>query len=221
MGIRQPAAIRLGRLALCVAWLSMTGCALHRPVHLQDARAAIVQYYEGGAYDREIQQAGNRALTLVKQAGIEPVAPTLILDVDDTAISTWEYQRRVGLGFYYPALQAWRAEAKAPPLEPILQVSKVARDLGFRLVFLTGRRESIRTETEQALRQAGYSGWELLVMKPDEARGPTADFKRDARAQLKAAGHRLYLSIGDQPSDLIGRDVEHTILLPNLIYRVD
>ncbi|EFJ45895.1 hypothetical protein VOLCADRAFT_47893, partial [Volvox carteri f. nagariensis] len=74
-------------------------------------------------------------------------------------------------------------------------------------VFLTGRSEDARSETEANLADAGYGKlrcYTELLMRPVGDEGLASVVKSAARARLVAAGHVLVGNIGDQFSDLVG-----------------
>jgi predicted secreted acid phosphatase len=206
------------RLLLLVAVLVVAGCC-STPPHLDDAKRAVVAYYEGGAYAAEVARVAAAAHRQIERSGPHKFS-VIVLDVDDTAISTWAYQRSVGLGYHRATLEAWRAAAEAPALEPILELTRYAQQQGVGVVFLTGRREKLRASTEETLRRAGYT-WRELIMKPDDYQGSTADFKREARRRLSGPPTRIVANLGDQESDLAGGYAERHFKLPNLVYRVD
>jgi len=210
----------MGLLALALT----VGCQTSAPpLHLTVAKQAIVAYYDGGAYQHDVEQAMEQATKLLAEAPprADEAPWTVILDVDDTAISSWDLQKQMGLGFYYPLLEAWRREGTAPAIEPVLRFYQEARVRHFRIVFLTGRRETYRTATEENLRRAGYDVWEKLIMKADDDRRADSLYKRETRQQLIEAGAGIWLNIGDQAGDVDGGFARHGIRLPNYVYQND
>jgi acid phosphatase len=105
-------------------------------------------------------------------------------------------------------------------VKPVLEVYQAARAKGLEAFFITGRREAFRADTEANLKEAGYEGWSELMMKPDAySERSVVPLKTRCREQIEAKGYRIILNIGDQDSDLEGGHAEHTIRLPNVIYR--
>ena len=83
------------------------------------------------------------------------------------------------------------------------------------------RQESQRAATERNLQDAGYVGYERLIMKPTGAfYVSAADFKAPQRGQIAAQGYTIIANVGDQPSDLAGGFSQQTYLLPNPFYRI-
>ena len=59
----------------------------------------------------------------------------------------------------------WVKKGSAPALPASLTVYNWLKKLGFKIFILTGRDESLRAVTEQNLIDAGYSGWEKLILR--------------------------------------------------------
>ena len=94
----------------------------------------------------------------------------LILDIDDTTLST--YAEMLGADFAYnkPAFDQWLDTAQAPAIPGTLRLYKEAQRLGVSIIFITGRNETQRAATERNLRAQGFDNWKLLVMRPAEPR---------------------------------------------------
>jgi acid phosphatase len=109
--------------------------------------------------------------------------------------------------------------ADAAPIEPTLEVARLAAARGMALFLITGRPESQRAATERNLRAAGYPEWAGLYMEPDGATFPSAaDFKAPKRREIVEQGYTIVLNMGDQLSDLEGGYAERTFKLPNPYY---
>jgi len=87
-----------------------------------------------------------------------------------------------------------------------------------KVFFITGRREGERAWTERNLSNAGYSGWEALVMKPETLDATAAAYKAAARADIESNGFTIVANVGDQQSDLDGGHAERSFKLPNPFY---
>jgi len=203
-------------------WLGFCGCArFGAPPDLPSAKAAVARYMEGGAYERDVRRALRPVLqALADIPAAAAVHAALVLDIDETALSTYEYQKGMGFGHYTPAWREWQQQRRATAVGPVLEVCRAARDKGVAVFFVTGRREAGRADTEANLRAAGYEGWAEVMMKPDAHKEVSvAPFKTACREQIEARGYRILFNIGDQDSDLTGGHAERTVRLPNPIYR--
>lgn len=110
----------------------------------------------------------------------------------------------------------------APALPASLTVYKWVKKLGFKIFIITGRGESQRVVTEQNLIDAGYSGWEKLILRGSDDEGKKAtEYKSEKRAELVKQGYTIQGSSGDQWSDLIGFAIaKRSFKLPNPMYYI-
>jgi acid phosphatase len=156
----------------------------------------------------------------------------VVFDIDDTALSSLPAQQANAYGFFPEGScdtlpkgpcgwTGWVAIEQAPALEPVLDLYERARELGYTVVFMSGRREAWRQSTANNLQAVGFSGWQQMILRPDDLQSTSAvDYKAPARAALEAQGYTIVLNIGDQASDLAGGHAERTVLLPNPFYRI-
>jgi acid phosphatase len=100
----------------------------------------------------------------------------------------------------------------------VLALTRLARERGIAVFFLTGRPERLRAATESNLRAAGYK-WAGVLLKPDALNtAGAAEFRAPERKKLVDQGYTIVVNIGDQMSDLDGGFAERTYKLPNPFY---
>ena len=178
------------------------------------APAAIVAYHESGAWARDAGRVTERAWRVL--ASHRRGRPALVLDVDDTALSTYECLKRVD---FVRGDGHCAEDGTLPPVEQTLSLYRRARALGATVFFVTRRRESLRAVTRANLRAAGYAGRLRLRLAPN---GGTAAahraFKARERARIQRAGYRIVANVGDQRSDLSGGSALRAFRLPNPMY---
>ena len=177
-----------------------------------------------GCYAHDLDAMADRAIAFLRQRAAhrkpnEKLA--LILDIDDTTLST--YQEMLGANFAYnaPYFHAWLETAQAPAIPGTLRLYKEAQRLGVSIFFISGRKDpSERAATEQNLRAQGFDNWQKLYMLPDEHGSETIGaFKEVARGQIAAQGYTLALNVGDQWSDLKGKpEAEVSVKYPDPYY---
>jgi hypothetical protein len=197
--------------------------ALAVPQALPAAKAAVMAYYEQGDYEREVAEIMMRATALLPATALQDGKRlAVVLDIDETALSSYEYQKGMGFGHYGKAWHQWIELRRATAIAPVLAFYRVAQARGFAMFLVSGRREKSRAATEDNLRQVGYDGWERLYLKADNHREPSVrPFKQACRQEIEASGYVIWLNVGDQRSDLDGGFSRHEIELPNLIYMVE
>ena len=116
---------------------------------------------------------------------------------------------------------SWDMLGRDAAIAPTLGLFQQARAAGVAVFLITGRPEAQRAATERNLRDAGYGGYDQLVMVPDGQHfASAADYKTPVRARIEAGGHTIIANMGDQPPDLAGGHAERTFLLPNPSYRI-
>jgi HAD superfamily, subfamily IIIB (Acid phosphatase) len=113
--------------------------------------------------------------------------------------------------------QEWGLSARTEALKTTLDLFNTAKSLGVTVFFVTGRadRFDLRAATVKNLKEAGYDGWQDLIMRPISSAGPVADYKSSARKAIQDEKYHIILNVGDQQSDLDGGFADQTFRVPN------
>ncbi|MGA2754024.1 MAG: HAD family acid phosphatase [Terracidiphilus sp.] len=204
-----------------------TDTAAERIPNLGTLKTELKQYHDCtcrcGCYAHDLDMQADRAIEFLHRLATHRgphQKPALILDIDDTALST--YPEMLGADFAYnkPEFDQWLDTAQAPAIPGTLRLYKEAQRLGISVIFITGRYETQRAATERNLRAQGFDNWKLLVMRPTEPGSQTIGaFKAQARGEIAAAGYTLALNVGDQWSDLKGKpEAEFSVKYPDPFY---
>jgi hypothetical protein len=227
-------------LAMALAAGVLLACApvqqgepvLTQPPNVGEAKFAATDYYNSGAYHRDIMAVTAEAGEWLAERAPQVERPALVLDIDDTSLSNWgvivadDYGRVFdGPCDHLPAgpcgWVAWDLRAATPAITQTLALFEQARALDVAVFFITGRDETQRAATETNLAATGYGDYRALYMEPVGAHyASAADFKAPQRAKIEAEGFTIIANMGDQPSDLAGGHAERTFLLPNPFYRI-
>lgn len=139
--------------------------------------------------------------------------PALVLDVDDTALTTYPHLANNGFGTRQNRLVL-------PAIPATLDLARYADARGFATFFVTARLAERHDDTLANLLHVGYpapAGLHLLPATPPAPDG-LGVFKAGVRALIQSQGYRIVVSVGDQPSDVTGGHAEATFLLPNPLY---
>jgi predicted secreted acid phosphatase len=178
----------------------------------------IVAYRDSGEWRADNRTAGRRARNTLRRHLFDP-RPAIVLDVDDTALSTYGCMKAADFD---------RAEAGCalrrdlPAVPATLRLFRYARSHGVAVFFVTGRREAQRDLTEANLRRAGYRGYRALHMRPDDQPARRRDgWKARTRRAIRRRGYRILVNVGDQRSDLDGGHALRRIKLPNPMYVIE
>jgi acid phosphatase len=190
--------------------------------NLADVVLQLVRYHDFGQYDYEIRQVATAAMDYLEKrarVGKKDERLAVVFDIDETALSNWAVMLDCGFCAYKIQVKDY-PNTKDPAIVPVLELYRLAKRLGVKTFFITGRSESQRDFTSTNLKDAGYDGWEDLVMRPDKNTDPARIFKSDRRQEIVDKGYTIVLNIGDQASDLAGCCSERSFKLPNPFYLV-
>ncbi|WP_174514849.1 HAD family acid phosphatase [Streptacidiphilus anmyonensis] len=157
----------------------------------------------------------------------------IVLDIDDTALSTYNYELETTF-VYSPASNAqYIATKNFPAVFGMNNLANWAQAKGYTVFYITGRPESQRADTIRQLASQGFPDADdsHLFLK-DTANPPsylgtcaapawtctTTQYKSGTRAHLESQGWVITANFGDQYSDLNGGYSEQTYKLPNPMY---
>jgi acid phosphatase len=200
----------------------LSGCAHRDTPNLGLVKKEVERYYESGRYNEDVGTVTNSARIYIESHIYPGKKNAIVLDIDDTAISSYGYEKEMGFGYTPKTWKEWELDADAPAIEPVLDLFNRAKEMGVHIFFVTGRREKSREETTKNLERAGYSGWDRLYMKPDAYRqASAAPYKTAVRKKLTEEGYNIIANIGDQRSDLEGGYAGKAFQVPNPMYHID
>jgi acid phosphatase len=178
---------------------------------------AIVAYHDSGEWARDTARVAGRARRFLARhvAGVR--RPALVLDIDDTSLSTYDCLRAVGFDRSVPTTCA--KDARLPAIAPVRSLYRDARRRHVTVFFVTGRRESMRAPTIRNLAGQGFGGPLQLVLRTEgHWQGSNAQYKAGARGTLERRGWTIVANVGDQRSDLAGGHALRGFKLPNPMY---
>ncbi|HZO94310.1 MAG TPA: HAD family acid phosphatase [Candidatus Baltobacteraceae bacterium] len=213
-------AFRLLAPAFAVLLPAMASAA--EPSNLALAKAQVAAYYTSGAWDRDVRARLTTARAYVDarvRAGVRK--PAVVLDIDDTALSDYGYEKAHDFGYDARSYDADVRAERFPAIAPTLAFVRHVEAEHVAVFFVTGRRAPELSDTEGNLRRAGYPPYAGLFLRPvsDHARS-VIPFKSHARAEIQHLGYTVLESVGDQWSDLRGGHAERTTKLPNPMYLI-
>ncbi|MEU6171705.1 HAD family acid phosphatase [Streptantibioticus parmotrematis] len=217
------------------------------PRNLDQLKAQINAYYNGytdasghhhigphsqWAADVATQIGKAEAYLEERLAHHAPRVPAIMLDIDDTSISTYPVNADYDFG---GGADASAADAQAdadntyPVVQPTLDLATWAHAHGVKVVFITGRHDNLTTVTRNQLTGLGFP-IDGLYLRPKSDPPPylpcgtscTAEpFKSNTRKYLEQSqGYDFIEAIGDQVSDYAGGYDDRGFKLPNPMYNI-
>lgn len=180
-----------------------------------------LNYETSPKYESDLTDAINKAVEFCKEYRLKhPEAKNLAIvsDLDETLIDNRDFYK-THAKFNHSVFHAWMGNNQAPLLKPTFEFLSQARDNGFAVFFVTGRKERERVATTYNLiiRKVSYDG---LFLKPNDYKGNAWKYKTEVRKKIEDMGFTIVENIGDQVSDLYGGYSIDCEKLPNKIYFV-
>lgn len=205
------------------------GLEKYRAAEYADCTGANGCYWQD--LDAQYRRAEDALADAVKHAKPgEKLA--LVMDIDETALSSYCEMKRDDFG-YIPGLNdAWMMGPDAALAIPgALRLFKEASSMGVAVFFITGRpgvpdyssavhADDETQATARNLKAAGFEGYTGLRLRDGaENLMPTIEYKSGERQRISDQGYRIVMSVGDQWSDLEGvPQADVSVKLPNPFY---
>lgn len=195
---------------------------VREPINLSAVKEQIKRYYDLGAWDQAIQCMGEQAKSaLRKYMPIEGKKFAVIFDIDETALSNWDFFIKNDFCYDLDSIKEWEFSGKSKAIQGVLDFYNFAKENGFALFFISGRRENQRKATVQNLKNAGFNGWTGIYLRTNADNIKTVDFKSKYRSIIQDNGYTIVLSVGDQQSDFQGEPAAlNNIKIPNPVYMI-
>ncbi|MFZ0452158.1 MAG: HAD family acid phosphatase [Ignavibacteriaceae bacterium] len=188
------------------------------PINLTIAKDEVINYHESGRYDEETAKVVEEAIVEFNNinAGSNDA---VIFDIDETALSSFDYRKKYDFGYVPEIWDKWVSEAKAPAIKEVKQLYDFLVSKNFRIVFLTGRKDYMYKSTYQNLINQGYTKFDTLIVRnPDEYKTTALGYKSLKRTELVKNGYNIVGDVGDQQSDLEGPYHGIQVKIPNYQY---
>lgn len=191
---------------IVIVSILIAGCASgpNYLVNLSFVKDAVINYQENGGFHRDATEDVNNAKKEFDK--IIPLSHSaVIFDIDETALSNYSFNKEWDFGFVEKYWDIWVDSAKAPAITEVQDLYNYLVDRGFKIIFITGRKDYQYDSTKKNLIQAGYKNFDtLIVRQPAEYNLTALEFKSEKRTELSSKGYDIAGTIGDQWSDLKG-----------------
>lgn len=216
---------RPNSLSILFGIIILAGCTSTDPtlkvMNLGAAKNAVQAYYESGKFDRECAKVIDDAIDQIN--GIKLTGnPAVVFDIDETALSNYEYTKEIGFGYVYKLWDEWQQKGIAPAIKDTKRFYDYLLSKNIHVIFVTGRYTEVGEATKRNLIEKGYTKFDTLIIRSDNERKIAAtEWKAAKREELVSKGYNIIACIGDQWSDLVGGNTGIKIKLPSYLYLLD
>nr|WP_246300281.1 HAD family acid phosphatase [Actinopolyspora biskrensis] len=186
------------------------------------------------SYAKQVRRIEDQIRRSLNQAAVNEAdgKPALVVDVDDTTLLMYNFERRIGYDFTGRAQDKYLESTDANPVFGMPALVNRAHDKDIAVFFVTGREEYQRDWSVRNLKKAGY---DVPVDKEhfflDNTNNPppylecgsectTVEYKSGTRKHIESRGYDILANVGDQYSDLKGGYADKTFKLPNPMYYI-
>ncbi len=207
--------------AIAPASAATTSYALNGGIeNLNTLKTQITTYYTSGKQEADVAKVYAHARAYVAMRLNEGVKkPAVVLDVDDTMLSSYNYDNDHDYGYNSKTWHEYERDFKFPAMPAALAFTKWAQSQGVALFYVTGRPTAEYDVSLAELKAAGFPVPVKLVLRPASAKGKSViPFKSGARHDIASEGYTILAAIGDQWSDSLGGFTEREYKLPNPMY---
>ena len=204
-------------------------------VHLKELNIGPVKDllldYHARYYEIDVVAVFATARKFIERNATRWTKPALVLDIDETSLDNWPVLIADNLGFIDGrtcdappkgpcGFTGWILSSSAKAIAPARELFDVAKARNIAVIFITGRRDSLRDATIKNLEAAGFTGWTELHTRPDRDDLPTAEaYKSAERLKVEAEGYTIIANVGDQLSDITGEPTGKCVFkVPNPFY---
>ena len=197
----------------------------HQPAKLQAAKLAVQDYYEPAKkidysqYEQEVRDVCQNALDTHFKKHMITEQSAIIFDIDETALSDYPFFKAQSFEWSIEDAYQFRFTKESVAIRPVQEFYNELKKLGFKLIFLTSRRDTLYQATCQNLAQEGYVFDELILLPIElfNQHVPHGAWKAEERKKL-AQKYDIVGSVGDSLSDFEGDYCGIKVKLPNYLY---
>ena len=191
------------------------------PVNLQVAKKNVMGYYESDRYSNDLKKIISSAEDEINRLELKSNS-AVVFDVDETTLSNYASIKKIYFGYDPVVWDNWINEGKSPAIPEVKKFYNFIIEKKIKAIFLSSRKSSQYKVTYTNLNNAGYAAFDTLILKSNSDSGLSSlEFKSKQRELLSKKGYDIIAVIGDQESDMEGKDHGMQIKLPNYLYIIE
>jgi acid phosphatase len=198
--------------------LLLNSCCREELLNLTTAKDLVKNYYEGGQYDKELDEIVADAKKKFSKVEVKSNS-AVIFDIDDTALLNYNASKMMGFGYVKSMVDDWVSSAEVPAIPQVKDLYEYLLQRDVKIIFLTGRFHDEYDYSFQNLVNEGFTTFDtLIVRRAEEQKLPAVEFKSDVRTALTQQGYDIIGNVGDQWTDLDGPYSGIKVKIPNYLY---
>jgi len=190
-------------------------------VNLDTAKDDVAAYYESGQYEKELTEIVNDAKEKFSKVELVPNS-TVVFDIDETTLDNYKAIKKIGYGYESKYWDEWLEKAEAPSIPQVKSLYDFLIERGFKVVFITGKKDYQYDATFKNMIKAGYTKFDTIITRnKDDYKIKSAQYKSQKRNELVGKGYVIAGCVGDQLTDCEGPNCGIVVKLPNFLYLVE
>lgn len=196
-----------------------------QPAKLQAAKDDILNYYEpvgqakDSQYEQDVRLICQNALAQDFKTHTVTEKSAVIFDIDETALSDYPFFKECSFEWSIEDAYHFRLKKESVIIRPVQELCNELKSLGYKLIFLTSRRDTLLDATKENLASQGYVFDELILLPIELFNQHVSHgaWKAEERKKL-AQKYDIVGSVGDSLSDFEGDYCGIKVKLPNYLY---
>lgn len=194
------------------------------PPNIGVLRQVVAEYMEGGSYDEEMYDRFAEIKKYIESRikGVADVSRlVVVMDIDETTLSTYEYQKAANYAFNPDMWVSWKKSARSTAIPAAKDFYDWVLNRGLKVMFVSNMNPlAANANNDPTIRNLSSQGFNRsrIFLKPNDSRLSAAEFKAETRKRITEEGYTIIANIGDQQSDLDGGYAETGWKLPNPMY---
>jgi acid phosphatase len=190
-------------------------------MNLDSAKDEVAKYYESGQYAEELTEIIEDAKKKFSEVSPTPNS-AVIFDIDETTLDNYKAIKKIGYGYESKYWDEWLEKAEAPAIPKVKSLYDFLIEIGFKVVFITGKKDYQYNATFKNMITVGYTKFDTIITRnKDEYKIKSAQYKSNKRNELVGKGYVIGGCVGDQLTDCEGPNCGIVVKLPNYLYLVD
>jgi len=179
----------------------------------------LISYYEFDQYNTEVENICKEGLLNILKLEKKDNS-AIVFDIDETILTDYPFFKEKNFEWTIEDAFEFRKKGISQVIKPVFEFYKELIKLGFKIIFLTSRRDSLNEITIKNLTDFGINQYSELILLPIDLFNASIkhhEWKAKVRQELSNK-YNIAASISDSKKDFEGGNTGYCIKLPNYLY---